>query len=413
MSLDGEAARSRVFRALHEIAVAMGGVLEPLELARLVVAHARDLLDAGAVGLYVFDEASQMLRPVHSSDAREGVPEPTIAPGSGAAGMAFLHGRPVLVDDYLNWPHAGSWAAANGVTSAMAVPLQVADQRTGAVSVRTYAPRHWTDDDAQTLTLLAAQVAPALEAARLYDRTRAAQLQAEAAIRLRDDVLAGVSHDLAGPLARIRLYAELIQSEATEMSPTELSRELSGWSDRIVAATSSMKAIIQDLLDVARLQMGQQLQLDCRRMDLVALGQRCVGEHQSSGRVVRLETSRGHLHGVWDEARLGRVVGNLVDNALKYSERDQEVVISLEDDTDGSVVLRVRDQGVGIPDEDLPHVFERFYRGRNAIEQADGTGLGLAVARQIVEQHGGSVSIESRPGSGTLVSLRLPREAPV
>jgi signal transduction histidine kinase len=413
MTAEAETSRGRVFRALHEIAVAVGGVLEPGELARLVVDLARDLLEAGAVGLYLFDPTSQMLRPIHSSDAREGVPEPTIPPGSGAAGRAFLLGQPVLVDDYASWPHAGSWAAANGVASAMAVPLQVADQRTGAVSVRTYAPRHWTDDDAQTLTLLAAQVAPVLEAARLYERTRTAQLQAEAAIKLRDDVLAGVSHDLAGPLARVRLYAELIQAEAAAALSPESAEQLGSWSERIVAATASMKAIIQDILDVARLQMGQELQLDCRRIDLVELARRCVGEHQTSGRQVRLESTRKQLHGVWDEARLCRVVGNLLDNALKYSERDQEVVVSVDSDGDGLGVLRVRDHGVGIPGEDLPHVFDRFYRGRNAIEQATGTGLGLTVVRQIVEQHGGNVSVESRAGGGTVVSLRLPREVQV
>src|SRR5689334_4756369 len=117
---------SRVFLALHEIAVALGGVLEPGQLARLVVDRARDLLDAGAVGLYILDEQAQVLRPLHSSDAREGVPEPTVKPGEGAAGMAFQLGQPVLVDDYARWPNAGSWAAAKGVVSAMAVPLQVA-----------------------------------------------------------------------------------------------------------------------------------------------------------------------------------------------------------------------------------------------------------------------------------------------
>jgi signal transduction histidine kinase len=338
------------------------------------------------------------------------VPEPSIAPGIGAAGMAFLRGEPVLVDDYATWPHAGGWAASAGVTSAMAVPLLVADRRTGAMSVRTYTPRHWTDDDAQTLTLLAAQVAPVVEASRLYERTRAAQMQAEAAITLRDEVLTGVSHDLAGPLARIRLYAELMQAEAALVKPSEAAQQLASWSERIVAATSTMKTIIQELLDVARLQMGQDLQLDCKRMDLVALARRCVNEHLPPGRVVHLEPRYPQMLGMWDEARLSRVLGNLLDNALKFSERDQPVVVSMEEDDGGNALLRVRDEGVGIPPDDLPRVFERFYRGQNALAQAGGTGLGLAVARQSVEQHGGSGSIESRPGSGTLVTVRLPRE---
>ena len=413
MTTDVELARARVFQALHEIAVALGGVLEPEQLASLVVERARDLLAAGAVGLYVFDEPTQLLRPLLSSDAREGVPEPTIPPGVGAAGMAFMTGAPVLVDEYVDWPHAGGWAAANGVRSAMAVPLQVAERRTGALSVRTYEPRHWTGDDAQTMVLLAAQVAPVLEAARLYERTRAAQVQAEAASALRDEVLAGVSHDLAGPLTRVRLYAELIQAEAARLQPDESVQQLLNWSERIVAATASMKTIIQDLLDVAHLQMGQELALDRHSMDLVALARRCVNEQQlPAGRVVRLDARSAMLFGLWDEARLSRVVGNLLDNALKYSERDQSVVVTVYED-DNWAVLAVRDEGVGIAPEDLPRVFERFYRGRNAAEQASGSGLGLAVARQIVEQHRGTVWIESRPGAGTLVTLRLPRETPL
>src|SRR5260370_29370626 len=190
--------RERVFRALHVIAVAVGGVLEPVALGRLVVHQARELLDASAVGLYLFDDAAQLLEPLYSSDARETIPEPSIPLGAGAAGRAILLGEPVVVDDYANWPHAGTWASANGVQSAMAVPLMVADRRTGAISVRSYAARHWTEDDVQTLTLLAAQVAPVLEPAQLYERTRDARLMAEDAIKLRDQALAGGANDLAG-----------------------------------------------------------------------------------------------------------------------------------------------------------------------------------------------------------------------
>jgi signal transduction histidine kinase len=125
---------------------------------------------------------------------------------------------------------------------------------------------------------------------------------------------------------------------------------------------------------------------------------------------VNLEATHEQLLGLWDEARLNRVLGNLLDNALKYSERDQPVIVSLCEESERWVQLRVRDEGVGISADDLPHVFEWFYRGRSAVDQATGTGLGLAVARQIVQQHGGSVAIESRPGAGTLVIVRLPRE---
>jgi signal transduction histidine kinase len=412
MSIETGASRERVFRALHDIAVALGGVLEPVALARLVVHHARDLLEAGAVGLYLFDEPSQELRPLHSSDAREGYPEPNIEPGVGAAGQAFLTGEPVIVNDYPNWAYAGPWAAANGVTAAVAVPLKVADRRTGAVSARAYVPRTWTSENAQTLMLLAAQVAPILEAARAYERTRAAQMKAEAAIRLRDDVLAGVSHDLAGPLARIRLYAELMQSEAAALEPPHTGDQIVAWSERVLAASDSMKTIIQELLDVAHLEMGDALQLDLRRTDLVALARRCIAEYEATGRRVQLVTIDPPVVGRWDEGRLRRALSNVVDNALKYSESGSDVLVSVHGQAgDGWAALRVQDRGVGIAPEEVPFVFERFYRGQHAVASAPGSGLGLAVVRQIVEQHGGAVDIESRPGAGTVVTLRLPRGA--
>jgi signal transduction histidine kinase len=405
--------RERVFRALHDIAVAVGGVLEPVELARLVADRASELFEVGAVGVYVLDDAEQVLQPVYSSDASENQPEPTIPCGTGAAGQAVLLGAPVKVDDYLSWSHAGTWALANGVRSAMAVPLQVADRSTGALSVRAYAPRHWTDEDVQTLTLLAAQIAPALGAARLYERTRSAQLQAEAAIKLRDDVLAGVSHDLAGPLARIRLYAELIESESSNLEPVAAAEQLHSWSERIIVATSTMKVLMQELLDVARVQMGQALMLDLRQTDLVNLTQRLVVELKAVGKPVSMSSTCDQLAGWWDEPRLSRVLSNLVDNAINYSPPGAGVDILIDGrrENDGEVaVLQVCDRGRGIPAEDLPRVFERFYRGSNVGEVTAGSGLGLAVARQIVEQHRGTIDIGGRPGGGTIVSLRLPRQ---
>jgi signal transduction histidine kinase len=412
--MNSHTSRERVFRALHDIAVAIGGILEPVELARLVADRACALFKVAAVGVYVVDETTHVLMPVYSSDARIDRPEPTIVWGAGAAGQAVALGEPVMVAEYLTWPHAGDWALANGVRAAMAVPLQVADRRTGALSVRTYTPRQWTATEVQTLTLLAAQIAPALEAARLYERTRTAQVQAEAAIKLRDEVLAGVSHDLAGPLARIRLYAELIETEAPNLEPRATAQQLHDWSERIIAATHTMKVLMQELVDVARVQLGQALMLDLRPTDLVSLARRLAGELEAAGQHVTIRSSLHELEGWWDEARLLRVLSNLLDNAFNYSQPGHGVDVLIDEVRESGhelALLRVRDYGRGIPAEDLPRVFDRFYRGSNVGAQTPGSGLGLAVARQIVEQHGGSIAIDSQPGRGTIVSLRLPRGA--
>jgi two-component system, OmpR family, sensor kinase len=112
--------------------------------------------------------------------------------------------------------------------------------------------------------------------------------------------------------------------------------------------------------------------------------------------------------------RIARVLANLLDNAFKYSPADAPVALSLiADRSDGGAwaVLTVRDNGLGIPPDDLPHIFERFYRGSNVRRHTGGNGIGLAGARQIVEQHGGTIDVTSQPGVGTLVTVRLPLQA--
>jgi signal transduction histidine kinase len=181
----------------------------------------------------------------------------------------------------------------------------------------------------------------------------------------------------------------------------------------IESAASKMTAMISELLDLARLQAGRSLELQEEPSDLVALARRAVADAQGAapGHELRVETSLPALVGVWDPVRLERVIGNLLSNAIKYSPEGGTVTISIGQDTAGPApvaVLSVSDEGIGIPAADLPHVFERFRRGRNVVGRIEGTGIGLAGARQIVEQHGGTITAVSQEGSGTSITVRLP-----
>jgi signal transduction histidine kinase len=117
------------------------------------------------------------------------------------------------------------------------------------------------------------------------------------------------------------------------------------------------------------------------------------------------------LVGEWDVVRLQRAFSNLLDNAIKYSPRGGEVVIAVEEssqDRSSHAKVTVTDQGIGIPEVDLPHVFDRFYRAGNVDRTTTGSGIGLAGVRQIVEQHGGLIEIHSVEGGGTTVTVMLP-----
>jgi PAS domain S-box-containing protein len=186
-----------VFEALHQIGVAIGGVLEPRGLARLVVEHARTMLSADAVGLWVFDEQSALLRALHLEGSR---PFRDSRPGEGIVGRAFIQREAVVVLDYANWEHAILSARQHGDPPTMvAVPLLVGGRAVGVLAVGFPEPSQATRAAIWTLTLLAAQVAPAFEAARLYEAARAELAERrrnEEVLRFQAQLLEAVEHAL-------------------------------------------------------------------------------------------------------------------------------------------------------------------------------------------------------------------------
>jgi signal transduction histidine kinase len=289
-------------------------------------------------------------------------------------------------------------------TSAVVVPLVARGQRLGAVSL---GPADAVDR--ALAEELAARAALAIDNARLYRR-------AQEALGVRDQVLETASHDLKTPLAAIRAQAQLLQRRAGRLPPPEGERFATGLVT-IAGATARMVAIIDEVVDVAHLRMGQALALERHPTDAVALARRLAAEAQETtdAHEVRVEAAVPALVGAWDAFRLERVLGNLLSNAVKYSPAGGEVTVRVapEDGADGPwAVLVVRDRGVGVPAADLPRVFERRHRGSNVVGRIRGEGIGLAGAKQIVEQHGGTVAVASAEGEGTTVTVRLPLAPP-
>jgi signal transduction histidine kinase len=178
---------------------------------------------------------------------------------------------------------------------------------------------------------------------------------------------------------------------------------------RIDQTATRAAAQVDELLDLARLQMGGPLELERQSVDLIELTRGVLAQHgvASDRHELRLESDEPEIVGDWDEPRLRRVIGNLVDNAIKYSPNGGlvEVRVSREGD---EAMLAVRDHGLGIPAAEMERIFERFQRAANVIGRIKGTGLGLASARHIVEAHQGTIRVESREGEGTTFTVRLP-----
>jgi signal transduction histidine kinase len=223
--------------------------------------------------------------------------------------------------------------------------------------------------------------------------------------RLRDAFVAAVSHELRTPLTSVSGFLELLGDEEDSLALT--GRTYLAAARR---GTVRLQRIVEDLLLVAQIE-ADLLELHPEPVDLAALAADAVGEARAAAAekrvAVTLETS-GSLPLEADVARLRQVIDNLLSNAVKYTPAGGEVVLSTTD-SDGRRLIEISDNGIGIPRDELGQLFSRFYRASNATRrEIPGTGLGLVIARAIVESHGGTISLESWEREGTRVTVTLP-----
>jgi PAS domain S-box-containing protein len=241
------------------------------------------------------------------------------------------------------------------------------------------------------------------ERARQLLGEQQARAAAEEALKARDRFLGIASHELKTPVASLQLATEAL-ARAQEMGRLDEARLTTGL-QRMGNATRRLASLVDELLDVSRL-TSQNVRFEPVPTDMTSMTADVIARFSELGgsERVRLEAD-GPAWAVADVARLEQVVTNLVDNALKYSNAPSPVVVRI-DEVDGGVVISVTDEGIGL---DVPpdRMFEAFGRGPNA-EHIPGMGLGLFIARQIVERHGGRISGSARPDTGTAFTVWLP-----
>jgi PAS domain S-box-containing protein len=242
-------------------------------------------------------------------------------------------------------------------------------------------------------------------------RDISAQLEAD---QIREEVLTAISHDLRSPLNSIKLNAQSLQRLVRRGETPDLKRLDDGLT-AIDTMSTRVASLLDDVVDIARDRGQQGVPFEPEPTDLVALAHRCAGEVRSStGREVQVEAAAETIVGLWDPRGIERVALNLLTNAIKYSPEGGPVALRVErvaNDAIPHALLEVQDEGIGIPTDDLPQIFERYRRGRN-VGRIAGTGIGLTGAKQIVERHGGAIDVTSAEGAGTRVSVRLPLEPP-
>ncbi len=235
----------------------------------------------------------------------------------------------------------------------------------------------------------------------LHDITpeRSAQAEAERAARARQDMLSVVSHDLRGPLNTIGIAAEEIA--ACTAGHAEVGRYVAA----IERAAAKAERLIGDLLDVGRIDAGR-LEIEPAPALVASLLDGAVADHsveaEDGGVTLRVVEAEPGARVLADRHRVGQVLANLLRNAIAHTRGGGQIELSARADGE-HIRFEVVDDGDGIPDDVLPHLFERYYHERGA-----GTGLGLAIAKGVVEAHGGAIGVDSTPGEGARFWFTLP-----
>ncbi|PTL81680.1 ATP-binding protein [Vitiosangium sp. GDMCC 1.1324] len=272
----------------------------------------------------------------------------------------------------------------------------------GYVSTRRDSP--FGQLELATVEELARRAALAIDNARLYQ-------QARDAIRARDELFSIAAHELRTPLNALHLKAQVLQRSLRKQPATEQDNRFVEGIQVIAQQADRLSRMIGTLLDISRIRVGQ-LQLEPEELNLASLVHEVVMRMRealsAAGCELHLELTEG-APGHWDRMRLEQVVTNLLSNALKYGVGKPVEVRVWEDEQ--LAMVSVRDHGIGIPPDKLERIFGRFERAVSG-RQFAGLGLGLYVTRQIIEEHGGRIHVESHPGEGSTFTVELPRELP-
>ncbi len=406
--------------ALTEVSKALTSPLELKELLNEVLKRIREVLEPAEVGeIMLWDQSAGLFRAEACYGYNQEIlKEIGLRAGESITGKVYDEGHPQLIrnpqevaDMMADLRAANRAVVARSLGSdatpicMLAAPLAVADQKYGVLVLETFqGPAIFSEEDLPFLQSIADLIALAIERARLEARADAIR-EAHQAERLRSEVTATLSHQLRMPLSSIKGYTTALLLDEIEWNQEKRAEFLHLIEDEC----DSMQDMITEILDSSLIDVGQ-LAIERQPVRLSLMAQEIATEMQQRFENHRLLVDFPPDFPLVevDPRWIKQVFHNILDNAVKYSPEGGLVVIQGER-RQNDVVIRISDQGIGISPEDLIPLFEKFFRARAGNGyHVPGTGLGLPVARAIVEAHGGRIWAESQVGQGTTLYFSIP-----
>jgi len=417
-----ELARSvEELKALGEVSQVVSSTLDLEAVLSSIVRNAVQLSKADAGTIYEFDGAEAVFVPRTnygvSSEFIEALRESELRVGDKTVlGQAVLKGAPDQVPDLVNMPdyplsHLSHMQKA-GFRAVLAVPLLREDRLIGGLVVRRKKAGEFPAPVVNLLQTFATQSVLAIENARLFREIEEKGRQLELANRHKSEFLSNMSHELRTPLNAIIGFSEVL----LERMFGEMNEKQEDYLKDIHSSGQHLLSLINDILDLAKVEAGR-MELNPTTFDLSAAIDNALtlirerAMHHGIALATEIDSQLGELNA--DERKLKQILLNLLSNAVKFTPEGGKITVGARRLRD-MVEIAVNDTGIGIAPKDQAAVFEEFKQvGRDYTRKAEGTGLGLALTRKLVELHGGAMRLESEPGKGSTFSFTLPLKAAV
>ncbi|HUE98166.1 MAG TPA: GAF domain-containing sensor histidine kinase [Anaerolineales bacterium] len=375
-----------------------------------IINEATELTDSELSSILEYDETAEELRFLAMHWFQRDLLRPMGVPLDGsAAGWVYRRGQPLIIQDAK--ADQRHFKVVDRVTkhethSLVAVPLMVRGEVVGVLEALNKKDNaHYTEEDLTILETLGALAAQAMQNVTLQRKVRASGIELAELERLKTDFIAIASHELRTPLGLILGHATFLR----ELAGSQYGEQL----DMIIRNATKLKSIVENLSEVDNIQNGA-ARVRSQRVSLSKIAEDVIltfqDEASSKNITLKSESGESPFHLDADGGKLSIALSNLVKNALQFTGSGGHVTVKVQEDS-GYFKVTVLDDGIGIPARDLPRVFERFFQVETHLTRRyGGMGLGLAVAKAIIELHGGRIWADSEEGKGSMFTFLLPME---
>ncbi len=408
---------SETMEILFEIDRVVSQSLDLEEIFREALAKTLQMLSLDAGGIYLLeDETKLKMKTLMGASEAFARAVSEIPVGVGVAGTAVRDKMPVVTDiDHYPSRELLPFLEKEGLVTLIGVPLMAKGRVVGAMNLANKRRRAFSKEDIDILASIGSQIGVAIENARLYQESKVALEKLQTAYeelksldRMKSEFLSNVSHELKTPLVSIRGYSELLYDEKLGALPQAQKSAL----EAIIRNADRLTRLINSLLFLSVQQMGKpEIKMKPKPQDIDEIITASMQDMRVQAERKNISVEKDvppQLMVMGDKDRLTEVFMNLIDNAIKFSYHDGKINIKAREEED-NVHVTVMDTGIGIPENVLPFLFQRFYQADASITRKyGGTGLGLYICKSIVDAHKGKIWIDSKVGKGTTAHVLLP-----